>query len=366
MKQITINKPANILLREISVDPKEISKALIKSGVSIISGRWDDLSETVTDLISSLGLKNSIEQISWILVFRGVNRALKKILDESPNKKIVDAEIEKIRKSIKKKLTEEIFTIDNDFFINPGRSDISLSLSKLIKEWLIENNFNNHEATSIILRLENYINLSFHEEWDSSPKEYSPILENGKTPFSNIVEIDLSWIKYKAWLNQQISNPMFFDEICLRQLYVPLRGWYKLNPIPEENSNRRANVIDIYNEISLWIDGNYKDDPIRLISGGPGSGKSSFAKIFAAEHSKESKTPIIFIPLHHFELSGDIFDSVERFLKLQGILKDNPIERKIKTVIIFDGLDELSLQGKVGERARARSRTFSTHFSITD
>lgn len=351
MKKIEIKKPKNILLREIKVDSKEATKAILKTGINIISGKWDDLSESTTDLISCLGLKNSPEQTSWLLIYRSINRALKKILDESPNNKIGNHEIEAIRKRIKEKLSTEKFILDDEFIKNPGRSDISSKISSIIEIWLTENNFNNHEAKSIKIRLESYINLSFHEEWDSSPNDYNPILECGTTPFSNSVEIDISWIKYKAWLHQQISKPMFLDEICLKQLYVPLRGWYKLKSTPDETYTSKVNVIDIYKYITSWISEDNKDDPIKLISGGPGSGKSSFAKIFTALHSNETNTPLIFIPLHHFELSGDIFESIDKFLKLQGILKENPIDNKVKTVVVFDGLDELSLQGKVGERA---------------
>jgi hypothetical protein len=96
------------------------------------------------------------------------------------------------------------------------------------------------------------------------------------------------------------------------------------------------------------------DDAIRLISGGPGSGKSSFAKIFAAQQAEKGEIPVLFIPLHLFKLSDDLVKAVGEFVQLERFLPHNPLDRgdgESRLLIIFDGLDELSMQGKVAEEA---------------
>ena len=59
-------------------------------------------------------------------------------------------------------------------------------------------------------------------------------------------------------------------------------------------------VIDLETELEKWLDKSDKHDAIRIISGGPGSGKSSLTKIWAAKLSAQGKIKVLFVPLHHF------------------------------------------------------------------
>jgi NACHT domain len=112
-------------------------------------------------------------------------------------------------------------------------------------------------------------------------------------------------------------------------------------------------VVDLEKELEMWLSKSKKDDAIRLISGGPGSGKSSFAKMFAAKLAEKGTIPVLFIPLHHFEPSEDLIDAVGKFVQVDGILPHNPLDteyRESRLLIIFDGLDELAMQGKIAEK----------------
>ena len=60
----------------------------------------------------------------------------------------------------------------------------------------------------------------------------------------------------------------------------------------------------------------------------------------------------MFIPLHLFRLSDDLVKAVGEFVEADGFLSDNPLQRDnedLRLLIIFDGLDELSKQGKIAE-----------------
>ena len=112
-------------------------------------------------------------------------------------------------------------------------------------------------------------------------------------------------------------------------------------------------VVELEEELDTWIQTADPNDAIRVISGGPGSGKSSFAKMFAAKLAAKGTLPVLFIPLHHFEPSDDLIDAVGEFVRMDGILPHNPLaaeQRESRLLIIFDGLDELAMQGKIAER----------------
>ncbi|NET62099.1 MAG: pentapeptide repeat-containing protein, partial [Symploca sp. SIO2E6] len=128
---------------------------------------------------------------------------------------------------------------------------------------------------------------------------------------------------------------------------VPLRAYY------EDNRDKRV-VVDLNKELETWLQEAKNDDTIRLISGGPGSGKSSFGKIFAAQQAAKGEIPVLFIPLHLFKLSDDLVKAVGEFVQFEGFLPHNPLDRsdgELRLLVIFDGLDELSMQGKVAAEA---------------
>ncbi|MEP0830583.1 pentapeptide repeat-containing protein [Microcoleus sp. AS-A8] len=157
---------------------------------------------------------------------------------------------------------------------------------------------------------------------------------------------------------------MFLESFSLKQVYVSLRAYYKREVegqpehklergIAEEKQYERV-VVDLNSELETWLQEAKPDDAIRLISGGPGSGKSSFAKIFAAQQAEKGEIPVLLIPLHLFKLSDDLVKAVGEFVQLERFLPHNPLDRvdgESRLLIIFDGLDELSMQGKVAEEA---------------
>ena len=116
-------------------------------------------------------------------------------------------------------------------------------------------------------------------------------------------------------------------------------------------------VVSLQPELERWLREANREDAIRVISGGPGSGKSSFARIFAARVADRNKLKVLFIPLHLIDPSRDFVGEVGRFVLDEGVLIQNPLDPESpepNLLIILDGLDELASQGKAAaETARA-------------
>ncbi|MEM6352804.1 MAG: pentapeptide repeat-containing protein [Cyanobacteria bacterium P01_D01_bin.14] len=158
---------------------------------------------------------------------------------------------------------------------------------------------------------------------------------------------------------------MFSEAFGLRQVYVPLRAYYR-QKVESENeprgrrSGRYANefgtdryqrvVVELAETLESWLQEANPNDAIRVISGGPGSGKSSFVKMFAAQQADKGMVPVLFVPLHQFDPEGDLETAVGKFVSYDELLKTNPLDRDNsvdRLLIIFDGLDELAMQGKI-------------------
>jgi len=104
-------------------------------------------------------------------------------------------------------------------------------------------------------------------------------------------------------------------------------------------------VTDLEEELIQWYQKAEKNDALRVIRGGPGYGKSSFLKIFAEKISATGEH-VLFIPLHRFEVKDDLTEAVRNFARYDKFISGDPFDEE-RLLIIFDGLDEISMQGKV-------------------
>ncbi|MCP4155439.1 MAG: hypothetical protein GY757_47385, partial [bacterium] len=162
------------------------------------------------------------------------------------------------------------------------------------------------------------------------------------------------WYLYAKWLTRQMDEPVFDESFSLRQVYIPLRAYYKVSENKKEcepghagrerESDVKRIVTLLERELSLWFDSGDKKDAIRLLRGGPGFGKSSFLKMFAEKMAGQGAR-VIFIPLHRFEVKDDLTEAVRKFLSYDKMITSDPFEEE-KLLLIFDGLDEISMQGK--------------------
>ncbi|NEQ67883.1 MAG: pentapeptide repeat-containing protein, partial [Symploca sp. SIO2D2] len=220
------------------------------------------------------------------------------------------------------------------------------------------------EAQKISDRLPTYFVFALNDQWVKHSQDYLVLKEVLDTPFTQASKREQGWLRYRAWLQKRVEEPMFLEAFSLKQVYVPLRAYYerevKCPPeqrlergIVESNDNERV-VVDLNKELETWLQEAKSDDAIRLISGGPGSGKSSLSKIFAAQLAAKGEILVIFIPLHLFKLSDDLVRAIGEFVQIEGFLPHNPLDRsdgESRLLIIFDGLDELSMQGKIAAEA---------------
>ncbi|MFM6516674.1 MAG: NACHT domain-containing protein, partial [Microcystis panniformis] len=257
-------------------------------------------------------------------------------------------------------LEEQELNLDRDFFEHPERLPIVAPVQAAFLQWLTTNNLitNSQEAQSLSNRLPAYFVLELHKQWKDKRDEYSLLLDEIDTPFNNAWKRESGWLHYRAWLQKQIDEPIFWEAFSLKQIYVPLRGFYEKEEIkatPDTDYHREPSfkriVIKLQEQLETWLEAAKSDDAIRLLTGGPGSGKSSFCKVFAAQQAGLEKQ-VLYIPLHRLSFSTDLVTAVKTFVQHDGFLPENPLEpsdQDLRLLIIFDGLDELSMQGKIAQ-----------------
>ena len=351
--------------KEIKVNPKGLFMSLGKAAINGAFLKWDDLAENGVEVLESLGLEAKSGEIAGLLIVRSLIRAIEDLL--KANKELLIKKPDNLKalyNELNSSLEQGELVIDQSFFQRPKDLPIVQAAKVGFAKWLEEFVEKKVEAENISNRLPAYFVFALNEEWRTHKQDYVALKEELDTPFTQASEREQGWLQYRAWLQKRVDEPMFLEAFSLKQVYVPLRAYYKreVEGQPEQKLERgiaeqkqyERVVVDLNSELETWLQEAKADDAIRLISGGPGSGKSSFAKIFAAQQAEKGEIPVLFIPLHLFKLSDDLVKAVGEFVQLERFLPHNPLDRvdgESRLLIIFDGLDELSMQGKVAEEA---------------
>jgi len=359
----SIKKPVPVLKKSIEVNFKDFSKALGKVGVDIAFGKWDSLAADGVDALGALGLAAGAEEIAWLFVYRSLFQAMKNLVDEKKELESEKFKFKLLQTKINEALENSSLSINKKFFQHPEKDKILGVIQPAFTQWLKDSGLSEVEANAISQRLPIYFAAALHEEWGSRPKDYAVLQEKLNTPFTQANERLQAWLRYSTWLQKQVEEPMFWEAFSLKQVFVPLRAYYKRKVEKQKNEDLEERigssiqfervVVELEAELEDWLSKAKPDDSIRLISGGPGSGKSSLTKMFAAKVAEKGDIRVLFIPLHHFEPSDDLIDAVGKFVKFDRILPDNPLDaehREERLLIIFDGLDELAMQGKIAEK----------------
>lgn len=176
--------------------------------------------------------------------------------------------------------------------------------------------------------------------------------------------------QWRAYRESIVSDfhvaPVFGQEetrVSLGQLFVPLRClWREAKNANGETSryaSERTEAAQIHhirmiqNELNEWIDNGDENDWLRLVGGGPGSGKSTSAKAFAARLAEQRPDlRPLFIPLQHIKGPGRFRDCINNYFRDRtgspfrvGPIERSNVENGPRLVLIFDGLDEIARPG---------------------
>ncbi|PZV07571.1 MAG: hypothetical protein DCF22_21805 [Leptolyngbya sp.] len=290
-----IKKPVSVWNKPLKANFKDVFKALGKGAINGATGNWTGLAGDVLDAGVAIGLDNNPGQVAWLLIYRSLNQALATLITDN---KILLVEqpknLDEICDRLEQSLASLELTIDAEFFRVPRQFPLLSQIIPAFERWLSE--FVEPEkpaqAKAIAERLPTYFVYALNDEWRKRAKDYE-CLKQIDTPFTKATEREQAWREYASWLQQQLEEPLLgVAAFGLQKVYVPLRAYYEQDAedaLETESAWRGKEkkperiVVDLQAELETWLKVADKDDALRVISGGPGSGKSSFTKTFAAQ-----------------------------------------------------------------------------------
>lgn len=370
--KLQISKPISIWNRALKTDFKEFFKSLSKALAQGALQNWGEFAKNSLDALSALDLQKDLGQIVWLLIHRALVSGMYNLVQDNleliksaprslwnirEDGELSPQELETLCGAFSRELERKQLTINEEFFNHPQALSVLDDVKKPLVNWLIGVGLNESQAISISSRLPTYFVYALNEEWLDRPSEYAALKKALDTPFTRATERENSWSRYSALLQKQVDEPLFAEAFSLRQVYIPLRAFYQrkidgkrtelLRTMLGERIDGEWVIVDLWRALERWLERDDTDDNMRIISGGPGCGKSSFAKMFAASQAEQGTRRVLFVPLYNFELADDLVSALDEFLALDGFISTNPLKESDPLLIIFDGLDELAMQGKL-------------------
>jgi hypothetical protein len=193
------------------------------------------------------------------------------------------------------------------------------------------------------------------------PELWTPIEDLFSSISGGPVERRTNWDLYRRRLIFDfVVRPTFGQELSkipISQLYTPLRCfWRKEGAQPDRSRDEvgeETHDIGMLDEVlDEWLAAP-ESGQIKLVGGGPGSGKSTTLRALAARVAARDDWRPLFVPLQHLTLEGDLRDAINRFFTeatggafTQAPLSRTSIEDGTSMILIFDGLDEISRPGE--------------------
>lgn len=372
---LNVTKPVSLLNRSIKFSFRDFFKSFTGAVIKGATTKYADALGDVIGALASVSLPQDCGEVAWLLIQRSLLHAVHDLLKENeallyrnPENPMVRLtrlglppdDPDAITNRLDLSLENGNVVIDENFFLRPRTLPILEEFKTPFKQWLEMFDLNEAEATSIVNRLPSYFVHALNEQWRTRAEDYKCLKESFDTPFTKAGAAEQAWQSYAALLQKQVDEPMFVEAFSLKQVYVPLRAYFfergaaekeaRFDPRAAEAQDAKRIVVDLETELGAWLASNDAADAVRIISGGPGSGKSSFTKMLAARLAEQNGRRVLFVPLHLLELSDDLEESVGKFIRYVDSALTNPLtpdERAEPFLVIFDGLDELAMQGRV-------------------
>src|SRR3954454_15561072 len=311
-----VDSAARGLNARVRVDVRAMFVALGKLEVYTATLNPRALADAV-ELAAAVKVKpDSFDTRAWTLIRLALGRAMARVaVDALQGEGRAPGDPQGLVATLDLALQGEEPLLTPDFLAFPARLPLVERLKAPLRQWLQGFGLEPEAAARATHDLGARFTQELDREWGRHPDDYAPLQAALDTPFTRGSERERAWLTYRAYLDAQLDEPIFGETFGLRAVYVPLRAYYE-EPLPQAEADddrddglrrparrTRRVVVDLEAELRRWLDQTDKNDAVRIVCGGPGSGKSSSARHIAAALAREGRLRPVFIPCNYPHLS---------------------------------------------------------------
>jgi len=362
----TLVGPLPLLKREVRV--KSLSSLLVvmgKIGLEAFSGNYLVAGKDALEVVKEFTIgKDKPEEVAWELILNSLARAIGKLCKDHFVRFQTEPKESTVKSLVGKNFKTKEISLSEDFFDSPQNLPLPQELRPVIEAWLKESNLQKDAIPRFLNRLSDTFALALRKEWLENQDRYQVLQGWMNTPFDNAARSVLSLDLYHRALIEETRGPIPGWHFSILDIFVDLRA-YKEKKVdvvlekeePHEHKTQELKktvreVFDLKTALNQWVHSDERTS-VRVISGGPGSGKSSLSKIFAAEQAMYGEYHTLWIPLHKLgaqvNLQESLFSITQFDIEIREILSPLLERKNINLLLILDGLDEISMAGREAE-----------------
>ncbi len=312
--------------------------------------------EGVAELVKQFRPDESPHEAGWRLVYAGLERAIDDTVKPFRHRAVADKPlpIEHLMQLGGDGIDFGTIEAPENFLDQPKSLPLLERIKPLLQSALIYLDVDEAAARAAADRLPGLFVFALEATWLEHKDGLAAINDLSKSPIALAARQERHWRYYRARLEQELENPLFAGDFSLRQVYQPLRGyWVERKDEAHGERQEIRHLVDLETALDAWLDQSDPKDALRVVTGGPGSGKSSFVKWWAWKVlQREELLPTLILPLHRFD-SLDLEREVDKQRKLLRFAR-NPLDIESgeqRLLLILDGLDELDADDKTGREA---------------
>ncbi len=340
-----------------SVDFNNLLSGLFRLAVAHFepSSAVSNVSAGVSDLIKSIKLKEMESdgaKAYRLLLFALGEASAQVLLDDYSRNYDFKATFsyKDIKQVTEQAQNEEDFTFDDTFLSTPAEHPLVARFLENFQSLLEQSGANKRLLYGLEEKFKSYYIDAFHSEFSENYGQYSvldSLLQNTTTP---AYQREREWKEYRAQLIKQVYQPIFNEHFGLRQIYVPLNAYYHTEEGTGKEKQKKKVICRMEEELDEWMTQKAKRDTLRIITGDPGAGKSTIAKVWASKLAERGKR-VIFISLNQVRKSTRPEEVIAEFINSKSHrFRHNPYdllgkEETTPILFIFDGLDEWIAEG---------------------
>jgi len=345
MSTILVRRPREIWRAPLEVNFAEILTGLVKGGAATYLGSPGSATGAVIDALrkTKFKLKRDPGELAWMLVVTALTLAVREAAETHPLQDRIAAEdLDAFVDAVAIFVGEHQWPLEKTFFSRPSQLPVVHDIAANFATWLTESGTERMAVKTAQRNVVDFFSGAIDAAWREGEAMWEPIRKALDMPFVEAKRRDAVWRAYHESLTRLPDEPLFDEAFSLADIYVPPRCtvYFGGAETPE--------LVDAEEELENWARRTIDRDALRVISGEPGSGKSSFVTMYAATTASRGDVDVLFIPLYLFELGEYLEESVTRFAASSAALPD-PFETGARRLLlIFDGVDELEMQGRHG------------------
>ncbi len=347
---------------EFKISKSDIASGLVETVGNFVLKGWADGGVSgllsLTKVITSANIEESVEARAWRIVILSFAWSIGHIVDQGAVDKVVAANtLQDVMQNIKNEVENSDYRIDADFLKYPASLNLyNLVKNRFIDELVKRGALRDYEREPTSYKINIAFNRAVFEVWSRRTDYFQPISDIIASPGYDAVRQDAAWLSNSYALKHAFSVAPVFgqSDISLEQLYVPLRAFWQEAKEPDgvkmepELLDSEIHFTYLEEAIDEWMSNKDDTDWLRLIGGGPGSGKSTSLKAIASKYADRLDWRTLYVPLQHIGISGDLRESVNSYFTWLGggAFNQPPLSRDSAEsgppfLLIFDGLDEL-------------------------